>query len=605
MKNETFCKICGKKTKYGGNTCSRICAGEFKKTNNREERECKVCKNKFIVKKTAKKMLCSDRCRKDWASMPENKEKRIKASQQAVKKKYGVDYTFQMKDFQKKSKQTKKEKYGDENFLNHEKAKQTKRKRYGDENYNNVEKNKKTKRKRYGDENYNNRDKAAQTMLNKHGVEHVMMLEKFKEKAWETNIEKYGYKFATQNDKVKKKTKKTNLKRHGVEYISQNSEIKEKISLSNTIPIQKRKDYLLYLSLKNNNINLIGEFKGTYKKINNKRELINYKFECLKCNSKFKSTFTNRVIPTCRTCFPIYKNNKHQMELSNFLKELGIYFFENDKNIIKPYELDFYIPNNKIAIEINGNYYHSEVKGGKNRTYHINKSKLCNAQGITLIHIFEDELIYKKDIVFSRIKNLLQKNTEKIYARKCEIKEIETKEKRKFLNENHIQGDTGSKIKIALFYKDSIVSLLTLSKKRIALGQKNTKSDEWEIVRFCNKKNTNIIGGFQKMLNYFIKTYSPKKIITFADCRWSGINHNKTIYSKSGFKFINITNPNYWYFEKNNYLKRFHRFNFTKKRLIKITQDIPDTLMSEWDIAKHIGMDRIWDCGNMKFEFSI
>ena len=57
----------------------------------------------------------------------------------------------------------------------------------------------------------------------------------------------------------------------------------------------------------------------------------------------------------------------------------------------------------------------------------------------TKIHIYEDDWFYKKTIIKSRILNLLNKS-EKIYARKCEIKEIDSKLCKKFLNDNHIQN---------------------------------------------------------------------------------------------------------------------------------------------------------------------
>jgi len=48
---------------------------------------------------------------------------------------------------------------------------------------------------------------------------------------------------------------------------------------------------------------------------------------------------------------------------------------------------------------------------------------MCKKQGIRLVHIFEDEWLYKQDIVKSRMKNILNITTNKIYARKCVVKE--------------------------------------------------------------------------------------------------------------------------------------------------------------------------------------
>ena len=94
------------------------------------------------------------------------------------------------------------------------------------------------------------------------------------------------------------------------------------------------------------------------------------------------------------------------------------------------------------------------------------KSQLCEEKGIKLIHIFEDEWLFKKDIVKSRIKNMLQKTDKKIYGRSCEIKEIDNKNKDKFLYENHIQGNSIDKIRLGLYYENNLVSLMTFGKRR-------------------------------------------------------------------------------------------------------------------------------------------
>lgn len=52
-------------------------------------------------------------------------------------------------------------------------------------------------------------------------------------------------------------------------------------------------------------------------------------------------------------------------------------------------ELDIYIPDIKLAIEFNGDYWHSDLI--KSNTYHQEKSLLAIKHGIKLVHIFEYE----------------------------------------------------------------------------------------------------------------------------------------------------------------------------------------------------------------------
>lgn len=593
MKKITFCEVCGTQTKFGGKTCSRLCGDSLKKSNNRELRKCKVCKKDFEVKKTIKKEMCSDECRKIWNAIPENKEHRMNMTYEAVEKKYGVKSTLQLESAREKTKQTKKEKYGDENYVNSNLAKQTKKKKYGDENYNNHEKNLLTKKEKYGNENYNNRDKAHNTMEEKYGVHHAMQLEEFQKKAIKTNLEKFGTEHAAQNEEIKKKTKQTNREKYGVDFPSQLEDNKNKVR---DWFYEQFPSSVIFETMKINNISLLDEYKGLRSDGSYKQ----YNFQCLQCNNVFLGTFSNNRPPVCRGCYPTTQNNKYQIELREFFISLGVRFEENIRKIINPLELDFYLPEQNIALELNGNYYHSEIGGEKDKNYHLNKSKLCLNKKIKLIHIFEDEWLKNKEIIKSRIKNLLRKTDNTIYARKCEAKIIENDhEKISFLELNHIQGNSNDTIRIGLYYEEKLVSLMTFIKLRKGLGNSKNRNDFYELTRFCSIINTNVIGGFNKLLNFFLKKYNPKYITTFADCRWSGLDFKNTLYHKCGFSFIKTNPPRYWYLKRNDYLNRFHRFSFNKNKLLKLHNDPSKT---EWELAQLLNMDRIWDCGNMKFE---
>lgn len=143
-------------------------------------------------------------------------------------------------------------------------------------------------------------------------------------------------------------------------------------------------------------------------------------------------------------------------------------------------------------------YWHNELF--KNNNYHLIKHKLCEDNGITLIQFFEDELLFKDEIVKSIIKNRLGLISNKIYSRKCDIKEITSKESKLFLEENHIQGNVNSKIKLGLFLNNELVSLMTFSNGRVIMGG---NKNQWELTRFCNKKDTSVVGARQNFLNIF------------------------------------------------------------------------------------------------------
>jgi hypothetical protein len=287
----------------------------------------------------------------------------------------------------------------------------------------------------------------------------------------------------------------------------------------------------------------------------------------------------------CQKCG--FKYNYNEIMISDFIKSLNIKTINNSRKIISPLELDIFIPSHNVAIEYNGLYWHSEINKPSN--YHLNKTEMCEKQGIQLIHIFEDEWLYKQDIVKSRLKNILGLTPNKIYARKCVIKEIDIETSKKFLNENHIQGNVNSSIKIGLFYNNVLVSLMTFGKGRIALGG---NSNQFELLRFCNKLESIVIGGADKLLKYFIKTYNPKEIISYADRRWS----QGGLYDKLNFIKTHNSQPNYWYINNN---RREYRFGYRKSILVKKGFNPNKT---EHQIMLDRKIYRIYDCGNIAYK---
>ena len=284
--------------------------------------------------------------------------------------------------------------------------------------------------------------------------------------------------------------------------------------------------------------------------------------------------------------------SKMEKEIVEFIKELGLGVEENNITVLGGKELDIYIPEKQIAIEFNGLYWHSDLF--KEDKYHLKKLEECESMGIKLIQIFEDEWLNKQEIVKSRLRNILGKIENKIYARKCIIKELDSKTVTKFLNENHLQGTVGSKIKLGLFHNDELVSIMTFGNLRKNLGQKS-KDDTFELLRFCNKLNINIIGGASKLFKYFISNYSCVSVISYSDRRWG----SGELYGTLGFKHIHNSQPNYFYV-KNGEVKREARFKYRKDILVSEGFDKNKT---EKQIMIDRNYFRIYDCGAMKFMY--
>jgi hypothetical protein len=181
----------------------------------------------------------------------------------------------------------------------------------------------------------------------------------------------------------------------------------------------------------------------------------------------------------------------------------------------------------------------------------------------------------------------------KIYGRKCVIKNVTLKESALFLEKNHIQGVVNTSIRIGLYYNEELVSLMCFNKPRLGIG---TTYDGYELSRFCNKLNTNVIGGADKLLKYCIKTYQPKEILSYADKRWS----QGDLYEKLGFIKSHVNKPNYYYVIGKN---RKHRFGFRKEILRK--QGFDTKNKTEHEIMMERKIYRIYDCGTITYKLNL
>lgn len=257
-------------------------------------------------------------------------------------------------------------------------------------------------------------------------------------------------------------------------------------------------------------------------------------------------------------------------------------------------EIDIYIPTKKIAIEYDGLIWHSE-RFNKDKKYHLNKTLECENQGIRLIHIFEDEWINKQEIVKSRLRNIFGLTENKVYARNCTIKEIDAHTSAQFMDKNHLQGRCRGKYHIGLFYGNDLVSVMTFGLLRQQRKYNERFEESYELLRFANKANLNIVGGASKILKYFINKYKPYEITSYADRRWS----DGKLYETLGFTHTHNSRPNYFYIIGRT---RGNRFNFRKKNLVKEGFDINK---SEHQIMIERGLYRIYDCGCMCYKWQI
>lgn len=405
------------------------------------------------------------------------------------------------------------------------------------------------------------KENTIKTIQKKYGVNNVFELPEFQKKAKQTKLKRYNNETYNNIELNKQNQRKTFFK---------------KIIEGNRLPSTIKPNFDI----------------TTYNGVSQ-----DYEFTCNKCNTTFLDSLDDGNIPSCPKCIPFIKSSVGENELYDFIHtELKEVILKNDRKLLYPkYELDMYIPSKRIAIEYNGLYWHGEKYGKKTKTYHLNKLKECENKNIRLIQIFEDEWYNKQEIIKDKLRHIFSIYKDKIYARNVIIKEISLDDKNTFLKTYHIQGTDASKIKLGAFYKDELVAVMTFGTPRFI---KSSNKTQYEMIRFCTSKN--IVGMASKFIKYFIKIYNPTSIISYADRRWTDKFNN--FYEKCGFKKISDGSPGYWYTK--NYLERHHRFSFRKSNLSKKLKKY-DSNLSEWQNMQLNGYDRIWDCGNLKYELII
>lgn len=114
---------------------------------------------------------------------------------------------------------------------------------------------------------------------------------------------------------------------------------------------------------------------------------------------------------------------------------------------------------------------------------------------------------------------------------------------------------------------------------------------DYEIIRFCS--SISVVGAASKLFKYFVNKYKPTSVLSYSDSRWG----TGSVYKQLGFEY-KTTTVGYTYTD---YKQRYSRNQFQKHKLVEIGYD---SNLSESEIMKSRGYDRIWDCGQTSWVFT-
>ena len=423
---------------------------------------------------------------------------------------------------------------------------------------------------------------VRQTVIEKYGVDNVFANEDIKSLIRNKLIERYNVDNPSKSAEVQEKKKASFLTRYGVDTAVNIPHVKDKI---------KQPNLLKY-----------GNYSGSVKweenvqdKLLDEEWLAEQHHQRKKSHTQIAKDLNISPSTVDRYCkkYEIQTINHfsstYQDELYNYIA--GIVNSEhvraNVRDIIPPFEIDILV--NDVGIEVDGVYWHSEIAGQRDRSYHVKKRELANQHNIHMIQIWSNEWINKPDIVKSRLSSIFGKNNT-IYARETNIRTIDDNIAAAFFNETHIQGHMRASIYYGLYKDSDLVAAMSFGKSRY------NKGIEYELIRFSNQLGTTVVGGASKLFKYFIRTHNPSTIISYSDRRWN----TGLLYNKIGFEYSHTSASNYWYFRYNNPNILFSRVQFQKHKLSKLLENF-DPNQTEWENMVNNGYDRIWDCGNDVF----
>ena len=448
--------------------------------------------------------------------------------------------------------------------------------------------------------------KIKETNLLRFGTENPNELDIIKEKTKETNLLRYG-KHPSQTDKFKDNLREKSLINYGVTASLKADEVKKKISdtcrrkygVDNWIQSEEFKTQYRSTSLKNYGVDhpLKSDIiKDRIKKTN----LEKYGVSCPLLTEKnvqlrIKGCQDKYGVDNVIWLYQGKGYGKTQKEINDWLNSFG-FDFKSNHSILNGKEIDLYCDNIKFGIEYCGLRFHSEMSiKPKLRNDHFLKYYNAKQKGVYLITLFEDEWKNKNKQCKNFIKAVLGKFERRIYARKCEVHEVNTDDYNLFVNDNHIIGmNKNSKFKCGLFLNNELIGA-------ISLGNHHRQSSKKNVIvldRMCFKDNVQVVGGASKLFKQCIKWTKDNgynEIISWSDNRWS----TGKIYEILGFQLDAELPPDYSYVMHDKPLVRFSKQSQRKK----ITNCPEGMTEREW--CMECGLARIWDCGKKRWKYQL
>lgn len=448
------------------------------------------------------------------------------------------------------------------------------------------EKSKKSNLEKYGVEystqNKTTIEKQKKTNIERYGVESVLQNKQIIEKKIKTTINRHGVVSSFENKITQDKIKQVNLERYGTEYPLSNIDILNKTK--NTMMTKYGTEHAGLCHIGKENLKIIND-KQLFSDMVSGKTLTEISDNInIKCVSSILKIIKNYDIED------LYKKRGPtylESDIINFLDSIGISYEINNRTILSGKELDFYIPEHNIAIEMNGLYWHNDNMK-PDVSYHYNKWKICNDNNIHLISIFEDDWNLQQDKIKNMLLTHLNMKQKGTMARKTMVNQISSKLAKPFLELYHLQGFVAG-THYGAFDKENLIGVMTFG---------YTRNGRFELKRFVTDNYTHS-GLFSKIFKHAQSELGFEEVVSFSDNSCFTGN----VYNVNNFKFIKIIEPDYKYFSNG---KRMHKSSFTKdniKTKFPHMREFINAGMTESEAMKYLGIPKVYDCGKKEWVY--
>ena len=297
----------------------------------------------------------------------------------------------------------------------------------------------------------------------------------------------------------------------------------------------------------------------------------------------------NCQLPQCINAIGAHSSNtKPNVAFAKILDDMHIEY-EREFSVGK-FIYDFKVCD--TLIEINPTATHnstwSPFGDALDKLYHKDKMMNAEREGYRCI------MVWDWDSYEKIARSLVESDV--VYARKCEVREIDNVTCVDFVDRYHFQNDARCSIRLGLYHNDELISVMTFGKPRY------NKKYDWELIRYCSSKK--VVGGARKLFSHFVKEHVDETIVSYCDrSKFSG-----DLYSNLGFVKIKSGQPSkHWYNIKT---KEHYTDNLLRQQgfsrlvhRIDASKDGLDTDDNEVLMLRE-GFVEIWDCGQDSYAFN-